>query len=151
MGLSRRDLLKLLGYAAIGGSTTLVAGYEYGKQVEAKRLEIERVRIPVSNLKAAFQGFKIVQLSDIHLYPYTQLDFVQKAVTIANGLQPDLIVLTGDYVLQTAEAIFDLTPVLATLNARYGVFRYSGQSRFVGRCQGCPLGVCRTRLAPVGK
>jgi predicted MPP superfamily phosphohydrolase len=103
-----------------------VGGYEYGKQFEARQLVIERVDIPLKNLRSALEGFKIVQLSDIHLYPYTQLDFVQKAITIANSLQPDLIVLTGDYVLQTAEAIFELAPVLGSLDAKYGVFSILG-------------------------
>ena len=44
----------------------------------------------------------------------------------ANELAPDLIVLTGDYVLETAESIFDLTPALARLNARHGIFAILG-------------------------
>jgi uncharacterized protein len=57
---------------------------------------------------------------------YTQLELVQKAVTLANGLQPDLIVLTGDYVLESEESIFELAPALAALNARYGIFTVLG-------------------------
>lgn len=124
--MNRREFLTSLGAAAVGGSAAIVGGYEYGKQVEAKQLVIERIQIRVNNIKTALEGFRIVQLSDIHLYPYTQLDFVQEAVTITNSLQPDLIVLTGDYVLQTAEAIFEVAPVLATLNAKYGVFSILG-------------------------
>ena len=46
------------------------------------------------NLKPALEGLKIVQLSDLHLHPYTQIEFVQQAVQTANALQPDLVVLT---------------------------------------------------------
>jgi predicted MPP superfamily phosphohydrolase len=60
------------------------------------------------------------------LYPYTQLDFIKEAVAVANALQPDLIVLTGDYVSRKAEAIFELAPVLASLNAKHGVFSILG-------------------------
>ncbi len=126
MNLNRRNFLKSLGIAAVGGSAAIVGGYEYGKQIESNQLVVEHIQIPVNNIKPALEGFKIVQLSDIHLYPYTQLDFVREAVAITNSLQPDLIVLTGDYVLQTAEAIFEVAPVLASLNAKYGMFSILG-------------------------
>lgn len=126
MTLTRRKFLKLLGGTIAGSSALIVGGYEYGKEVEAHQLVVERVQIPLKDIQNSLVGFRIVQLSDIHLYPYIQLDFVHKAVTLANSLKPDLIVLTGDYVLQTAEAIFELAPVLATLNAKYGVFAILG-------------------------
>jgi hypothetical protein len=45
-----------------------------------------------------------------------------EAVRLANGLRPDLVVLLGDYVDATAEAIHELAPTLARLNARFGIF-----------------------------
>ncbi len=146
MNLNRRDFLKLLGIIAVGGSTAIVGGYEYGKQVEAKQLVVEHVQIQANNIKTALEGFKIVQLSDFHLYPYTQLDFVQEAVTITNSLQPDLIVLTGDYVLQTAEAIFEIAPVLASLNAKYGVFSILGNHDLWTDAEIVRLGLKEQRL-----
>ena len=82
--------------------------------------------LTLPNLHPALDGFRIVQLSDFHLYPYTRLDQVRDAVTIANALRPDLTVVTGDYVSHIAEAIFDLGPVLSELNARYGVATIMG-------------------------
>jgi predicted MPP superfamily phosphohydrolase len=146
VNLNRRDFLKLLGLVAVGGSTAIVGGYEYGKQVEAKQLVVEHVQIRANNIKTALEGFKIVQLSDIHLYPYTQLDLVQEAVTITNSLQPDLIVLTGDYVLQTAEAIFEVAPVLASLNAKYGVFSILGNHDLWTDAEIVRLGLKEQRL-----
>lgn len=146
MKLSRRDFLKTLGIVAVGGSTVIVGGYEYGKEIEAKQLVVEHIQIRVKNIKTALEGFRIVQLSDIHLYPYTQLDFVQETVTIANSLQPDLIVLTGDYVLQTAEAIFEVAPVLASLNAKYGVFSILGNHDLWTDAEIVRLGLKEQRL-----
>lgn len=129
MKINRRGFLKatagltVLGVAgAVGG----VGSYEYGVQLAAKWLTVERVEIPLKNLKPALEGLKIVQLSDLHLYPYTQLDLIQQAIQTTNALNPDVVVLTGDYVLSTAEAIFDLAPTLSSLNARYGVFSILG-------------------------
>lgn len=129
MKLGRRDFLKAAIRVAAGGCVTALAGYgsyQYGTRLETKWLAVERVQIPLKKLKPALEGFKIVQLSDIHLQPYTQLEFVQEVVAAANDLTPDLVVLTGDYVLKSAGAIFELAPVLARLKARYGVFAVLG-------------------------
>jgi predicted MPP superfamily phosphohydrolase len=72
------------------------------------------------------EGFTIVQMADIHLQPYTQPNLVRRAVAIANQLQPDLIVLTGDFVWRLHEAAFKIAPLLANLNARYGVYSVMG-------------------------
>lgn len=90
------------------------------------QLTVEAVKLPIYGLHTALAGFKIVQLSDLHFMPFTPLSLIQKAVTAANALQPDLIVLTGDYVTHDADTIFGVTEVLAQLNARYGVFAVLG-------------------------
>jgi predicted MPP superfamily phosphohydrolase len=122
--ISRRSFLKVAGTALAGGllaTTGLVSlRDESGDPV------IDRISIPIKNLPAALEGFTIAQLSDIHLYPLTQLETVQRAVDLANSLSPGVTVLTGDYVWRSAEAIFDLAPVLAKLNARHGAFATLG-------------------------
>jgi hypothetical protein len=129
MKISRRRFLKASAYLTATGCLTAAGGigsYEYGVHLEAQWLAVEQVPVPLKNLNSALEGLKIVQLSDLHLHPYTQIEFIQKAVQTANLLQPDLVVLTGDYVLASAESIFELAPALATLNARYGVFTILG-------------------------
>ncbi len=129
MKISRRKFLKASASLAAVGCLAAAGGigsYEYGAHLEAKWLDVEQVQIPLKNLKPALEGLKIVQLSDLHLYPYTQIEHIQKAVQSANALQPDLVVLTGDYVLASADSIFELAPALAALDARYGVFTILG-------------------------
>jgi hypothetical protein len=87
---------------------------------------VERVLVPIPGLKPALEGFSIVQLSDIHLLPYTRAGLVRKAVEMANSLKPDLVVLTGDFVWRVEAAADELAPLLANLNARYGVFSVMG-------------------------
>ena len=91
-----------------------------------EELSVEHVTISIHNLHPALDGFRIAQLSDMHLYPWTHLEFIQSAVQRANQLKPDLIVLTGDYVSHIAAAIHDLEPVLGQLNATHGVFAVLG-------------------------
>ncbi|HBX68331.1 MAG TPA: metallophosphoesterase [Chloroflexi bacterium] len=91
-----------------------------------QNLVVERVRIPIPGLPLALEGFRIVQISDIHLFPLTTLELVDQAVRLANQLNPDLTVLTGDYVWHEVQAIYDLVPSLARLNARHGVYACLG-------------------------
>ncbi len=111
--------------AAFVGFSGVTSTYLYLND-ESDMLAVEQITLPIKNLHPALEGFKIVQLSDIHLIPYTKPPFVKKAVEISNGLQPDITVLTGDYVWHDVEAMFALTPLIARLNARYGVFSILG-------------------------
>lgn len=140
---SRRAFLKTMGAAVCA---TVVGGYEYGKQIEAGQPVVERVEIPLKNLGGGLEGFRLVQLSDIHLHPYTQIDLVHEAVRLANSLNPDLVVLTGDYVLQSAESIFELAPVLATLEARYGIFTILGNHDLWSDAEVVKAGLKQARL-----
>jgi predicted MPP superfamily phosphohydrolase len=122
--INRRSFLKFSGtalFTAISAVTTyLYIGNEINDPV------VEYIDIPIRGLRASFDGFRVVQISDIHYYPITTIALVDKAVKMANELKPDLILLTGDYVWHEVEAIFDLMPSLAQLNARYGVYANLG-------------------------
>jgi len=126
MRIDRRQFLKAFGQVAATYACATVVGHAYGKHVEPKRSVVEQVPVPLKNLKSALEGFKIVQLSDIHIDSFVETEVVQEAAAIADSLKPDLIVLTGDYVTGQAEAIRDLSPILASLNAKYGVFAILG-------------------------
>jgi predicted MPP superfamily phosphohydrolase len=126
MKLNRRRFLKWMGATIAGGAATAVGGPYYARHIEPDWLMVESVEVPIASLPSALEGFKIVQMSDFHLHPFTQLELVQKAVARANELEPDVVVLTGDYVLAAADSIYELAPTLAGLNARHGVFAVLG-------------------------
>jgi len=122
--LSRRRFLTFSGLAVAGG-VVAAGGYLYANN-EADQPVVDHIQIPLSDLNPALEGFTIAVLADFHLYPYTQLELIRKAVAMTNALKPNLTVLLGDYVWRDVEAIFDLAPVLAGLNARQGVFAIMG-------------------------
>ena len=124
MSVTRRTFLKATAAAVVG--VTAVSALSIALGNEANHPVVKHVTIPVRNLGPAFEGFTIVQLSDFHLYPYTKLELIRRCVQLANDLRPGLIVLTGDFVWRNVEAIHDLAPVLAQLNARHGVFAVMG-------------------------
>ena len=123
MPLSWRRRLKVggltfAGMLAIAGGLYLVD--------ELQDPVVETISIPIRGLHPALEGFSIVQLTDIHLRPFTRPSLVQRSIAMANQLQPDLIVLTGDYIWRSHEAVYEVASLLAGLNARYGVYAVMG-------------------------
>ncbi|HLZ45632.1 MAG TPA: hypothetical protein VKQ05_08130, partial [Gemmatimonadales bacterium] len=64
--------------------------------VLARRPRVVRVTVPIADLPHDLAGFKILQLSDLHIGPTIRRRFVDAVVDRANALQPDLVAVTGD-------------------------------------------------------
>jgi hypothetical protein len=63
-----------------------------------RRPRLHRYKVPVKGLDPAHDGLKIAQLSDLHVGILTSHRFIRAAVKMAQAENPDLVVLTGDYV-----------------------------------------------------
>jgi len=111
--------------AVLVSATPFVAA-GYGLLYERQNVEIVRQRVRLARLPKAFEGFHIAQLSDIHIGPFTTADYIRRCVAITNGLEPDLIALTGDYINWDPEAQGEVVRVLAGLRAPHGVFGCMG-------------------------
>ncbi len=122
MLLHRRRFLQAAAAVGIGSVSAGAATYQYGRRLETGWLDVVRVEIPTDDSWAALEGLRIALLSDFHLYPYTRIDFLRRAVAEAAALKPDLAVLTGDFVQERADAIFELAPALAELGTPLGVY-----------------------------
>ena len=70
----------------------------YSGEIARHSIEITYPEIRVQGLPVAFDGFRIVQLSDIHFDQFTEPYFLREAVHRINQLRPDAIFLTGDFV-----------------------------------------------------
>lgn len=93
---------------------------------EANTLTIEKVKIYLDRLPKNLEGFRIVQLSDVHHSPFTHLDFIKRAVEISNELKPDMFVLTGDFVSHEPEYIAPVAKVMGELESEFGSFACLG-------------------------
>jgi predicted MPP superfamily phosphohydrolase len=93
---------------------------------EPYRLTIEHHQIYLKRLPPAFDGFRIVQLSDIHHSPFTSRVQIERAVDTANRLQPDIVALTGDYISKERRYAAPCAELLGKLRARHGVFAVLG-------------------------
>jgi uncharacterized protein len=89
--LSRRRFMK----ATLCGAAGLAL---YAGELERHWIEITRHEVQVPGLPAAFDGMRIAQLSDIHMDEYSEPAYVRHAVELINGMNPDAVFLTGDYV-----------------------------------------------------
>lgn len=93
---------------------------------EPFRLTVEHQQIYLRKLPAAFEGFRIVHLSDFHHSPFTSREQIERAVQMANRLQPDIVALTGDYISHERAFAAPCAELLGRLKARHGVYAVLG-------------------------
>ncbi len=123
--LSRRAFLRgALGVGLV--AATGACGAAYTLALEPDWLAIERVAVRIPDLPPGLEGLKLVHLSDLHCGPYTGQKQIRAAVEAANALVPDLVLLTGDYVLGSARYARPCVRELAALHAHLGVFAIPG-------------------------
>jgi uncharacterized protein len=91
---------------------------------------VKRVTIALKNLPQAFDGFTIAQISDLHVGPTIRRAYVQKVVEITNGLKPDLIALTGDFVDGTIDDLQEDVAPLRTLVSTHGSYYITGNHEY---------------------
>jgi len=93
---------------------------------EPYQLAVERHAVALRRLPRELDGLRVVHLSDIHHSPFTGREQVERAVEVANSLQPDIIALTGDYISHEREYIEPCAEMLGRLRARRGVYAVMG-------------------------
>ncbi len=126
---SRRKFITVLaaGIAAIPLSTML-----YGITRGKYRYTINRVKLSFKDLPAAFNGFKIVQISDIHAGSLDSPDDVLRGVQMINGESPDAVVFTGDLVNSMKDEVNPFIDIFAQLTARHGKYAVLGNHDYYG-------------------
>lgn len=93
---------------------------------EPYMLTIERQPIFLRRLPKSLNGFRIVQLSDLHYGPLTSEQQIRRAVETANNLEPDIIALTGDYISHERRYAARCAELVGGLRARCGVYAVLG-------------------------
>jgi uncharacterized protein len=121
--ISRRRFLKI-GLAAATAAVPLAVAAD--ALSEPHRIELSKIEIHIEGLPPAFNGFRIAHITDLHYGEHSTLDFVRRAVEMANSVSPDLIALTGDYVTDGIKQIAPVFSVLAELKAKYGIVAVLG-------------------------
>jgi uncharacterized protein len=91
------------------------------------RLSVDELTVKIAELPASLRGIKLVQLSDFH-YDGLRLseELLAEAIAVTNEAEPDLIVLTGDYVTDDPTPIHQLAMRLKHLQSRCGIYAVLG-------------------------
>lgn len=126
----------LQGALGAGYASALALSF-WGVVVRRRWLRVAEIDVVVPALPPAFDGYRIVQLSDLHLGSLCPRRRVEGWAARAAQLRPDLIVLTGDFVTSGVAFHADIAQALASLEARDGVFAVMGNHDYYG--EGEPL------------
>lgn len=113
----------LAGAIAIYTLGYIVFGAIYGKE----HFQVKEVSIQSKDIPKGFNGYRIVQLSDIHAGSWAgNQKGLEKAIQKINALQPDLILFTGDLVNNLSTELDEFIPVLSQLKAKDGIYSVLG-------------------------
>ncbi|MBN8610367.1 MAG: metallophosphoesterase [Deltaproteobacteria bacterium] len=120
--------------------------------------DIRRVHVKIAGLPPSFEGFRIVQLTDVHVGPLIRRRFVESLVERVHGLEPDLIAITGDLVDGSVSELASEVAPLAELKAPHGVRfvtgnheLFSGVDAWVAHLETLGLDVLRNRHVVIEK
>jgi uncharacterized protein len=107
--------------------------YLYGREVEIRRVEIKHLALTLPRLAPEFDGYRIVQIGDIHLDDWTKPERLSGIVKKVNAQRPDLIAIMGDFASRSAKQLDTrrLTGALRELRARDGVLTILGNHDYL--------------------
>ena len=108
--ISRNEFLNKI--ALVAGAIPLTA-FIYGMVRGAYNYQVKKVTIRLPNLPPAFNGYRALQISDLHTGSFTSTNPLKKAVDLINKQKADLVFFTGDLVNNIST---EVSPYLDTLN-----------------------------------
>jgi uncharacterized protein len=115
-------LLKLLLFRAIQalltGCALIFLVSIYSHKIEPIWFEINQIELALPKLDRAFNGYRIVQISDLHAGDGIDRSHLEKVVAAVNAQNPDLVVITGDHVSRKPRQHVELLDTLAKLHPR---------------------------------
>jgi len=125
---SRRAFFeRLLGWSSLG-ITGLLTGYALWQGLRS--VAVKPVKVQLARLPAGLDGFRIVQLTDLHVGPTIDGVWLQQVVDKVNALNPDLVAITGDLVDGPVARLRDQVAPLKQLKATHGVFFVTGNHEY---------------------
>ncbi|WP_161890192.1 metallophosphoesterase [Pontibacter russatus] len=98
----------------------------YGMVKGAYDYQVKRITLKFPNLPQAFDGYKILQISDLHTGSFTSTEPLQEAVRLINKQEADLVFFTGDLVNNQAAEVQQHIGTLKDIKAKAGVFSVLG-------------------------
>ncbi len=124
--LTRRDFLKVF----IQLLTATAAGSAYSVFFEPSWVEVTQISLKLRRLPAAFSGFRLLQIADMHFGGWMTLERFRPALELIHAQKPDAIVIPGDFIHGTWDSAFhvleDVKGAFRTLTEQYPTFAVLG-------------------------
>ena len=122
-------------------------GFLYAREVEPRRVEVVRLELALPRLAAEFDGYRVVQIGDIHLDDWSKPERLKRVAQLVNAQRPDLIVVTGDFASYSARRLDEvmLVGALRRLSAPDGVVAILGNHDYL-----TDVGLIRTCIRQAG-
>jgi predicted MPP superfamily phosphohydrolase len=119
----------------VAAATALLGagGLIYAREVETRRVEIKPVTLTLPRLTPEFDGYRLVQIGDLHLDDWAKPERLRGITQKVNEQRPDLVTITGDFASYSAEQ-FDaqgLIKALRALRARDGCVAILGNHDYL--------------------
>ncbi len=122
------------GATAFAGAIPFGLG-AYGFFIGRHAYRVHEVDLPLASLPRELDGLRIAQLSDIHIGSYMSAAEVRRAVAMANELNPDLSVVTGDFITGPGDPLQACIAELSSLRAPLGVWGCNGNHEIYADAQ----------------
>jgi predicted MPP superfamily phosphohydrolase len=100
-----------------------------------RRAAVVDVEVPVANLPPELHGFSIAQISDVHVGPTIKHKYVDAIVEAVNGLDADVIAVTGDLVDGSVRQLAVHVAPLSRLRSRHGTYFVTGNHEYYSGAQ----------------
>lgn len=126
LGILDVEATELARLRAVGtlGVAALTVVYGMRKALIVPR--IKRVEVPLARWPAELDGFRIAQISDVHIGPLLGKGFAQAVTNRINGMQPDVIAVTGDLVDGSVDKLMHEVAPFGNMKSRYGTYFVTG-------------------------
>src|SRR5215210_7130879 len=145
--LTRRQFLTGLAAAPL---VAVSATSAYARLIEPDHYELSETDIFIRDLPASFDGFRIVQVSDVHHSRIVSLAEVRRVVELAQSARPDMVALTGDYTTMYRRYIEPCAEALGTLRAPEGVWAVLGNHDYYTDAQLTTRALERAHISVLG-
>lgn len=129
---SRRTVIHSLAGAALA-SPFVVAGY--GTFIGRTQFEVRERNLVIPHLPEGLDGFRLLQLTDIHMGPNLSAAELERAVAMANETRPHLALVTGDLITHVGDPLEKCLDVVSGLKADAGIRGCLGNHELFTKCQ----------------